>query len=57
MKKLILMAVLFCFAAAPAALAQNYETPQSQQQMQQEQAQFARDADVAKKQAEAAKKQ
>ena len=54
MKKLFLMAALFCFAAAPAAMAQNYETPQ---QVEQQQAQYAKDADVAKKQAEAAKKQ
>ena len=51
MKKLLLMAALFCFAAAPAAMAQTYETPQ---QVQQQQAQLAKDAEVAKKQAEAA---
>ena len=34
MKKLLLMAVLFCFAAAPAAMAQNYETPQQVEQQQ-----------------------
>ena len=34
MKKLLLMAVLMCFAAAPAAMAQTYETPQQVQQQQ-----------------------
>ena len=41
MKKLLLMAALFCFAAAPAAMAQNYETPQN---LEQQQNQYAKDA-------------
>ena len=57
MKKLMILAVLFCFAAAPAAMAQNYETPQNVEQIKNDQAQYGKNAEAAKKQAEAAKKQ
>ena len=57
MKKLLLMAVLFCFAAAPAAMAQNYETPQKVEPVKVDNAQYEKNAEAAKKQAEAAKKQ
>ena len=49
MKKLLLMAVLFCFAAAPAAMAQNYETPQKVEPVKVDNAQYEKNAEAAKK--------
>ena len=59
MKKLFLMAVLCCFAAAPAVQAQEPVTvPQTQtvNDLKKQQEKYEQNAEAAKKQAEAAKK-